>query len=52
VLLNDSYHMITVDRERDQVVARSIEHISRFASPKHSSLQRAIPQPAQTRMQA
>ena len=29
VLLNDSYHMITVDRERDQVVKRSIEHISR-----------------------
>ncbi|MDB5987810.1 MAG: putative esterase [Nevskia sp.] len=52
VLMNDSYHMITVDRERDQVVARSIEHISRFAQPQHSNLQRGIPQPAQTRMQA
>jgi carboxylesterase len=30
VLLNDSYHMITVDRERDQVVARSVEHINRY----------------------
>jgi len=29
VLLNDSYHMITVDRERELVVERSIDHIQR-----------------------
>lgn len=30
-LLDDSYHMITVDRQRDEVVARSIEHLRRYA---------------------
>lgn len=31
-LLDDCYHMITVDRQRDEVVARSIEHIRRVAA--------------------
>jgi carboxylesterase len=30
-LLDDSYHMITVDRQRDEVVRLSIEHLRRYA---------------------
>ncbi len=40
-LLNDSYHMITVDRERDQVVARSLQHIERIAGPVERSPMRS-----------
>ena len=29
-LLDDSYHMITVDQQRDEVLARSIEHLRRW----------------------
>jgi carboxylesterase len=40
-LLEDSYHMITVDRQRDQVLARSIEHLQRWcvqAEPRSGNL--------------
>ena len=40
-LLDDSYHMITVDRQRDQVLARSIEHLQRWcaqAEPRSGNL--------------
>ncbi len=33
-LLDDCYHMITVDRQRDEVAARSIEHIRRIVTPE------------------
>jgi carboxylesterase len=32
VLLNDSYHMITVDGERDKVIARSADFFTRILS--------------------
>ncbi len=32
VLLDDSYHMITVDRERDKVIARSVDFFTRVMS--------------------
>ncbi|TAN04714.1 MAG: alpha/beta fold hydrolase [Rhodanobacteraceae bacterium] len=32
VLLNDSYHMITVDGERDKVIARSVDFFTRILS--------------------
>ena len=31
-LLDDSYHMITVDRQREVVLARSIEHLQRWSA--------------------
>lgn len=40
-LLEDSYHMITVDRQREQVLARSIEHLQRWcvqAEPRSGNL--------------
>ena len=39
VLLNDSYHMITVDGERDKVIARSADFFTRILanSPMRTS---------------
>ena len=31
-LLDDCYHLITIDRQKDEVIARSIEHIRRIAA--------------------
>jgi len=41
-LLDDSYHMITVDRQRDEVVARSVEHLRRLSArvPEHHTTAR------------
>ncbi len=43
VLLNDSYHMITVDGERDQVIERSAQFFSRILAGRPSYASRAQP---------
>lgn len=43
VLLHDSYHMITIDRERRTVTARAVDFTARIAAPRGA----AVPQPAE-----
>jgi carboxylesterase len=42
VILEDSYHIITADRQRDVVAERSIEFIARISKPKVSRV-RSVP---------
>ena len=48
VLLNDSYHMITVDGERDKVISRSADFFTRIMSdsPARSPLARIMASPS------
>lgn len=45
VLLNDSYHMITIDRERRTVTARAAHFAAHIATPRRA----AVPRPARAR---
>lgn len=46
VVLTDSYHMITVDQEKDQVVARSADFFKRVVANKQAQRERKVRQMA------
>ena len=43
ILLDNSYHMITLDQERDLVVDHSIDFVRRFEPPQRSIVKRRVP---------